>query len=77
MAQEIVVKQKKKNGLKMNSPLEEQLKRINNTLSAKLAVRNCQYRIALEGLRAIEEFGDINVATKTLEAMLDSIPDNS
>ena len=77
MAQEIVVKQKKKNGLKMNSPLEEQLKRINNTLSAKLAVRNCQYRIALEGLRAIEEFGDINVATKTLEAMLDCIPDNS
>tara|TARA_Y100000310_G_C20537548_1_gene741628 strand:+ start:295 stop:480 length:186 start_codon:yes stop_codon:yes gene_type:complete len=61
----------------MNSVLESQLKRVNNTLSAKLAVRNCQYRIALEGLRAIEEFGDINVATKTLEAMLDCIPDNS
>ena len=77
MAQEIVVKQKRKNGLKMNNVLEGQLKRINNTLSAKLAVRNCQYRIAIEGLKAIEEFGNVSVATKTLEAMLDCVPENS
>ena len=77
MAQETVVKQKRKNGLKMNNVLEDQLKRINNTLSAKLAVRNCQYKIAIEGLKAIKEFGDVSVATKTLEAMLDCLPENS
>ena len=61
----------------MDNGLEGQLKRINNTLFAKLAVRNCQYKIAIEGLRAIEEFGDINVAIKTIEAMLDCVPENS
>ena len=77
MEQEIDLKQRKKNGLKMANELESQLKRINNTLSAKLAVRNCQYRIAIEGLKAIVEFGNVNVADKTIEAMLDCVPDNS
>ena len=76
MDQETKPRQKKKDGLKMDNGLEIQLRRINNTLSAKLAVRSCQYRIALEGLRAIEEFGDTSVASKTLEAMLDCVPDN-
>ena len=77
MDQKIKLKEKKKTGLKMNNELEDQLKRINNTLSAKLAVRNCQYKLALEGLKAIEEFGDISVATKTIEVMLDCVPENS
>mgnify|MGYP005814015215 CR=1 FL=1 len=77
MDQKTDLKQKMKNGLKMDNGLEDQLKRINNTLFAKLAVRNCQYKIAIEGLRAIEEFGDINVAVKTIEAMMDCVPDNS
>ena len=66
---------KKKNGLKMNK--HEMTNRINNMLSAKLAVRNCQYKIALEGLKAIVEYGDLTVAEKTIEAMLDCLPDNS
>ena len=66
---------KKKNGLKMNK--HEMTNRINNMLSAKLAVRNCQYKIALEGLKAIVEYGDTTVAEKTIEAMLDCLPDNS
>ena len=59
----------------MSEELENQLKRVNNTLFSKLAVRNTQYKIAIEGLRAIEEFGDVNVAIKTIEAMLDCVPD--
>ena len=59
------------------SEIENQLRRINNVLSSKLAVRNSQYKIAIEGLRAIQEFGDINVAIKTIEAMLDCVPENS
>ena len=77
MAQETAVLQKRKNGSKMSNSLEAQLRRINNTLYAKLAVRNCQYKIALEGLRALKEFGDISVAVKTIEAMLDCVPDNT
>ena len=46
-------------------------------LTTKLAVRNCQYKIALEGLKAIVEYGDTTVAEKTIEAMLDCLPDNS
>ena len=75
MAREIETKRKKKNGSRMSSELEKQLERVINTLSAKLAVRNCQHRIALEGLRAILEFGDITVADKTIGAMLDCIPE--
>ena len=77
MDQKIDLKQKRKNGLKIIEGVENQLKRVNNTLYAKLAVRNCQYKIAVEGLRAIEEFGDINVAVKTMEAMMDCVPENS
>lgn len=77
MAQEIAIKQKKKNGSKMSDEIVNQLKRVNNVLSAKLAVRNSQYRIALEGLKAINEFGDVSVAKKALEAMLDCVPDEN
>ena len=77
MDQKINLKQKKKTGSKMDNGLEAHFKRINNILSAKLAVRNCQYKIAVEGLRAIEEFGDVSVAVKTIEAMLDCMPENS
>ena len=76
MAQKTGRKRKEKNCLKM-SEIENQLKRINNVLSSKLAVRNSQYKIAIEGLKAIEEFGDTSVASKTISAMLDCIPDNS
>ncbi len=75
MEQNLDQKQKKKNGLKMSK--QEMTNRINNMLSAKLAVRNCQYKIALEGLKAIVEYGDTTVAEKTIEAMLDCLPDNS
>ena len=77
MEQKTDLKQKRKNGLKMSEEVENQLKRINNVLSSKLSVRNTQYKIAIEGLRAIEEFGDISVAVKTIEAMLDCVPENS
>ena len=77
MEQEIIQKRKRKNGLKMSEELENQLKRINNTLSAKLSVRNTQYKIAMEGLKAIKEFGNVKVAIRTIEAMLDCVPDNS
>ena len=77
MEQKTDLKQKRKNGLKMSEEVENQLKRINNVLSSKLSVRNTQYKIAIEGLRAIEEFGDISVAGKTIEAMLDCVPENS
>ena len=61
----------------MGEEVTNQLKRINNVLSSKLSVRNTQYKIAIEGLKAIEEFGDTSVASKTLEAMLDCVPENS
>ena len=77
MEQKIDLEQKKKIGLKMSEEVENQLKRINNVLSSKLSVRNTQYKIAIEGLRAIEEFGDTSVAVKTIEAMMDCVPENS
>ena len=77
MEQKTDLKQKRKNGLKMSEEVENQLKRINNVLSSKLSVRNTQYKIAIEGLRAIEEFGDTSVAVKTIEAMMDCVPENS
>ena len=61
----------------MGEEIENQLKRINNALSSKLSVRNSQYKIAMEGLKAIADFGDISVATKTIDAILDCVPDNS
>ena len=66
-----------KDGLAMNDGMIRELSRNNNTLSAKLAVRNCQYKIALEGLKVINEFGNISVAIKTIEAMLDCVPSDS
>ena len=47
----------------------------NRTLMAKLAVRNCQYNIAVEGLSTIVGSNDpMCVAEKTLSAMDDCIP---
>tara|TARA_Y100000310_G_scaffold112256_1_gene110743 strand:+ start:218 stop:403 length:186 start_codon:yes stop_codon:yes gene_type:complete len=61
----------------MGDEVVNHLKRINNTLSSRLAVRESQYRIALEGLKAIDESGDLGVAIKTIEAMFDCVPKNS
>ena len=45
------------------------------TLMAKLAVRQCQYKIAVEGLTTIVESNDhMKIAEKTLTAMADCIP---
>ena len=42
---------------------------------ANLAVRNCQYKIAVEGLKTIVESNDpMMIAEKTLTAMDDCIP---
>ena len=47
----------------------------NRTLMAKLAVRQCQYKIAVEGLTTIVESNDpMKIAEKTLTAMEDCIP---
>ena len=47
----------------------------NRTLMAKLAVRQCQYKIAVEGLDTIVRSNDpMNIAEKTLTAMEDCIP---
>ena len=48
-----------------------------NTLMAKLTVRDCQYEIAIEGLKTIRDSNDpMNIAEKTIDAMMDCIPDN-
>ena len=45
------------------------------TLKARLTVRNCQYDIAVEGLKAIVDSNDpIGIAEKTLNAIGDCIP---
>ena len=47
----------------------------NRTLMAKLAVRECQYNIAVEGLNTIVESNDpMMIAEKTLTAIGDCIP---
>lgn len=44
-------------------------------LKAKLTVRNCQYKIAVEGFNNIVESNDpIGIAAKTLEAMKECMP---
>ena len=44
-------------------------------LRTKLAVRNCQYKIAIEGLGHIVESNDpVGIAGKTLEAMKECLP---
>ena len=58
--------------------MDEEYKRLlkdNRILMANLAVRNCQYKIAVEGLNTIVESNDpMNIAEKTLTAMGDCIP---
>ena len=47
----------------------------NNVLASKLAVRNSQYEIALEGLKTIRDSNDpMNIAEKTIDAMMDCLP---
>ena len=61
--------------------MDEEIKTLlkdNRILMANLAVRNCQYKIAVEGLSAAIEMNDpMNIAEKTLTAMDDCIPKNS
>lgn len=48
----------------------------NNVLASKLAVRDSQYKIAIEGLKTIRDSNDpMGVAEKTIEAMLDCLPE--
>ena len=58
--------------------MDDESKRLlkeNRTLMAKLAVRECQYKIAVEGLNTIVESNDpMMIAEKTLTAMEDCIP---
>ena len=53
----------------------EDMKRKNGMLLAKLTVRGCQYKIAVEGLNHIVESNDpVGIAAKTLEAMEECMP---
>ena len=58
--------------------MDDESKRLlkdNRTMMAKLAVRQCQYKIAVEGLNTIVESNDpMMMAEKTLAAMDDCIP---
>ena len=58
--------------------MDDESKRLlkdNRTMMAKLAVRQCQYKIAVEGLNTIVEANDpMMIAEKTLTAMEDCIP---
>ena len=50
-------------------------KDVKDLLKARLTVRNCQYDIAVEGLKAIVDSNDpIGIAEKTLNAIGDCIP---
>ena len=53
----------------------DDLKRKNDMLLAKLTVRSCQYKIAVEGFNHIVESNDpVGIASKTLEAMDECVP---
>ena len=53
----------------------DDLKRQNDILLLKLTVRNCQYKIAVEGFNHIVESNDpVGIASKTLEAMDECMP---
>ena len=58
--------------------MDEEMKRLlkdNQILIAKLAVRQCQYKISVEGLQTIVKSNDpMNIAEKTLSAMDECIP---
>ena len=58
--------------------MDEETKKLikdNRIFMAKLAVRSCQYKIAVEGLTTIVESNDpMKIAEKTLTAMDDCIP---
>ena len=53
----------------------DDLKRRNDMLETRLTIRNCQYKIAVEGFRLIVGSNDpIGIAGKTLEAMDGCMP---
>ena len=53
----------------------EDMKRKNGMLLAKLTVRGCHYKIAVEGLNHIVKSNDpVGIAAKTLEAMDECMP---
>ena len=59
----------------MSDILENDLKRQNRTLLARLTVRTCQYNLALEGLQNIVDSNDpMGIAQKTIEAMEECVP---
>ena len=54
---------------------EKELNMQVRSLLGKLAVRDCQYDIALEGLQTIRDSNDpMGIAEKTINAMLDCLP---
>ena len=54
---------------------EDQIARHNIMLSSKLGVRNCQYDIAMQGLRALIDSNDpMGIAKQTIEAMDECVP---
>ena len=54
---------------------DKELFKDSQTLMAKLAVRQCQYKISVEGLQTIVKSNDpMNIAEKTLSAMDECIP---
>ena len=75
---QIVLKGKQVQRIGKNLKMDEEYKKLlkeNRTMMAKLAVRQCQYKIAVEGLKTIVESNDpMNIAEKTLTAMDDCIP---
>ena len=59
----------------MKNVREVELSRHNIMLSSKLAVRNCQHDIAIQGLNTIIESNDpMGIAKQTLEAMDECVP---
>ena len=58
----------------MDKGLKELVSEI-QVLRTKLAVRNCQYKIAVEGLTTLVESTDpMGIAQKTLDAMQECLP---
>ena len=58
----------------MDKGLKELVSEI-QVLRTKLAVRNCQYKIAVEGFTTIIESTDpMGIAQKTLDAMQECLP---
>jgi hypothetical protein len=69
--------QKEKQALDIGNKYNMEDKYQINTLYSKLAVRDQQHKIAVEGLKTIIESNDpMGVAQKTLDAIMDCLPDS-